>query len=182
MATFQQKLLQRLRLNHAYGQLIALIFVPIAVLSGIGAFLVMQETSLAAKSQQHHAASAILSRYQSSSKNLIQLIENDTPEDYEHAQVLMQSMLSEKGLQRAALIDAKGQTQLSIGLQDNKYWPIFPTHADFFGPIEHQHNSFYGSRVGKLNGHALWLVVEMDNEHYKLRVIVCCWCCWLRGY
>ncbi len=168
MATFQHKLLQRLRLNHAYGQLIALIFLPIAVLSSVGTVLVLQETTLAAKSEQRHAASAILSRYHSTAQNLNQLIQKDSPESFYRAQAIMQRMLSEKGLQRAALIDANGQTQLSIGYQNNKYWPKFPTQHDFFGPIEHQKNSFYGNRIGNLNGQSLWLVVEMDNEPLQI--------------
>ena len=60
MSNINKKLFKRLHLNHAYGQLIALIFVPIAVLACVGAMLVMTETSNAAKAQQRQMALAIL--------------------------------------------------------------------------------------------------------------------------
>ena len=41
MPNFNKTLSKRLRLNHAYGQLIALIFVPIMILTCVGAFLVL---------------------------------------------------------------------------------------------------------------------------------------------
>ena len=41
MSNINKKLFKRLHLNHAYGQLIALIFVPIAVLACVGAMLVI---------------------------------------------------------------------------------------------------------------------------------------------
>ena len=60
MSNLNKKLSKRLHLNHAYGQLIALIFVPIMVLACVGAALVLTETSNAAKAQQRHTATAIL--------------------------------------------------------------------------------------------------------------------------
>ena len=39
MSNINKKLFKRLHLNHAYGQLIALIFVPIMVLACVGAAL-----------------------------------------------------------------------------------------------------------------------------------------------
>ena len=64
MSNFNKKLFKRLKLNHAYGQLIALIFVPIMIISCVGAALVLSETSNSAKNQQRSSAIAILSRYQ----------------------------------------------------------------------------------------------------------------------
>lgn len=52
MSTINKKLFKRLHLNHAYGQLIALIFVPITILACVGAMLVLTETSNAARAQQ----------------------------------------------------------------------------------------------------------------------------------
>jgi two-component system sensor histidine kinase BarA len=51
MSTINKKLFKRLHLNHAYGQLIALIFVPITILACVGAMLVLTETSNAARAQ-----------------------------------------------------------------------------------------------------------------------------------
>lgn len=177
MATFKQKILHRLRLNHAYGQLIALIFVPIALLSSVGAFLVLQETRLAAQSEQRHRAIEILNLYQNASAQWIAMVSDGSPSAFDQAQLSMQTMLSKKGLQRAALIDANGKTLLSIGFDDNKFWPKFPQQHDFFGPIAHLQNSFYGRKITTTNGAATWLVVEMDNEplmiaRYRLMMVL----------
>ena len=51
MSNFNNKLFKRLKLNHAYGQLIALIFVPIAVLASVGSALVLSETNNSAKAE-----------------------------------------------------------------------------------------------------------------------------------
>lgn len=95
MSNFNKTLSKRLRLNHAYGQLIALIFVPIMILTGVGAFLVLTETSHSVKQQQLHHASAILARYNQIAKDLYTLVELE-PDEYDHAQHIMQSMFSEK--------------------------------------------------------------------------------------
>ena len=55
MSNINKKLFNRLHLNHAYGQLIALIFVPIMILACVGALLVITETSNAAKAQQRQS-------------------------------------------------------------------------------------------------------------------------------
>lgn len=130
MSNFNKTLSKRLRLNHAYGQLIALIFVPIMILTCVGAFLVLTETSRSAKQQQLHHASAILARYNQIAKDLYTLVELQ-PDEYDHAQHIMQSMFSEKNLKRAALIDSNGQTYLSIGYRDNRYWPNFTQNITF---------------------------------------------------
>ncbi len=49
MSNFNKTLSKRLRLNHAYGQLIALIFVPMMILTGVGAFLVLTGNILLCK-------------------------------------------------------------------------------------------------------------------------------------
>lgn len=156
MSNFNKTLSKRLRLNHAYGQLIALIFVPMMILTGVGAFLVLTETSYSAKQQQLHHASAILARYNQIAKDLYTLVELK-PDEYDHAQHIMQSMFSEKNLKRAALIDSNGQTYLSVGYRDNRYWPNFTQNNSFFGPISYNNNNIMGfasaiSQVKPLSG------------------------------
>jgi hypothetical protein len=73
MSNINKKLFKRLHLNHAYGQLIALIFVPITILACVGAMLVITETSNAAKAQQKQMAVAILTRYQPTSESAIRV-------------------------------------------------------------------------------------------------------------
>lgn len=168
MSNFNKTLSKRLRLNHAYGQLIALIFVPIMILTCVGAFLVLTETSHSVKQQQLHHASAILARYNQIALDLYHLVELQ-PDEYDHAQHIMQSMFSEKNLKRAALIDSNGQTYLSIGYRDNRYWPNFTQSSNFFGPISYNHNNIYGQRISDTPGKApVWLVIEMDNQPLEL--------------
>ncbi|EXS21342.1 MULTISPECIES: GacS-like sensor histidine kinase [Acinetobacter] len=168
MSNFNKTLSKRLRLNHAYGQLIALIFVPIMILTCVGAFLVLTETSHSVKQQQLHHASAILARYNQIAIDLYKLVELE-PDEYDHAQHIMQSMFSEKNLKRAALIDSNGQTYLSIGYRDNRYWPNFKQNNNFFGPISYNHNNIYGQRISDTPGKApVWLVIEMDNQPLEL--------------
>lgn len=168
MSNFNKTLSKRLRLNHAYGQLIALIFVPIMILTGVGAFLVLTETSHSVKQQQLHHASAILARYNQIAKDLYTLVELE-PDEYDHAQHIMQSMFSEKNLKRAVLIDNNGQTYLSIGYRDNRYWPSFPNNNSFFGPISYNHNNIYGLQISNKAGKApVWLMIEMDNQPLEL--------------
>ncbi|WP_119026710.1 GacS-like sensor histidine kinase [Acinetobacter pittii] len=168
MSNFNKTLSKRLRLNHAYGQLIALIFVPIMILTCVGAFLVLTETSHSVKQQQLHHASAILARYNQIALDLYHLVELQ-PDEYDHAQHIMQSMFNEKNLKRAALIDSNGQTYLSIGYRDNRYWPNFTEKNNFFGPISYNHNNIYGQRISDTPGKApVWLVIEMDNQPLEL--------------
>jgi len=165
MSNFNKKLSKRLHLNHAYGQLIALIFVPIMVLTGVCTLLVLNETSNSAKLQQRHAAAALLTRYQRTSEDLLKLV-TLRPDQYDHAQSIMQSMFAERNLQRAAIIDAQGQVQLSIGYRDTRFWPSIPDLV-FFGPIKHNHNSIYGLKLQSAQ-QPTWLVVEMDNQPLQL--------------
>jgi two-component system sensor histidine kinase BarA len=78
----EKSLLQRLQLNHAYGQLVALIFIPIAIIAAVGSILVIQETSASARSQQRHVAIAILSRYQKTAELLTYAVEKN--QKYKH--------------------------------------------------------------------------------------------------
>ncbi len=64
MSNFNKTLFKRLRLNHAYGQLIALIFVPIMILTCVGAFLVLLKHQMLPKPNSDKWRSAILTRYQ----------------------------------------------------------------------------------------------------------------------
>lgn len=131
MSNFNKTLSKRLRLNHAYGQLIALILVPIAVLTSVGILWVLSETTNSAKQQQRSDASAILARYHQTAADLLRLVQ-ERPDQYYRAQNIMQKMFNEKNLQRAVLIDSQGQTYLSVGYQNNRFWPTFPNNSNFW--------------------------------------------------
>ncbi|UUS57099.1 MULTISPECIES: ATP-binding protein [unclassified Acinetobacter] len=167
MSNINKKLFKRLHLNHAYGQLIALIFVPITILACVGAMLVITETSNAAKAQQKQMAVAILTRYQPTSESAIELL-NHYPWQFDQARNAMQSMLNEKHLIRAAILDLKGNNRLSIGFQDQDIWPAFDSKASFIGPIAHQGNHIYALKISDSTQTPAWLSIELDNQPLQI--------------
>lgn len=170
MPNINKTLYKRFKLNHAYGQLIALIFVPIMVLACVGAILVLYETSNSAKSQQQYAAVAILSRYQHVAEALTQqqILEN-TLQNQQNTKSTLQDMQQEKSLVSAAVINANQQNITSIGYRSANQWPKIPTNMDNFGPIADQGNSLYGIRLHTpLTQQATWLVIELDNQPLQL--------------
>ncbi|SPL71963.1 GacS-like sensor histidine kinase [Acinetobacter stercoris] len=178
MSNFNKKLFKRLRLNHAYGQLIAMIFVPIMILACVGTVLVLSETSNSAKTQQQYAAVAILSRYQNIALQLFETVQLN-PAQHDQAKNIMQSILNEKHLKRATIADIHHKNYLSVGYQANNLWPDFPENSTFFGPIKYKHNNTFGMRIGvdpntKL---PIWLVIELDNQpleisHYRVFIVL----------
>ncbi|MEN8280514.1 GacS-like sensor histidine kinase [Acinetobacter gerneri] len=178
MSNFNKKLFKRLRLNHAYGQLIAMIFVPIMIMACIGTALVLSETSNATRAQQNHLAVAILSRYEYTSKQLIRLIEAN-PQKTDRAQIILQNILNEKYLMRAAIMDGAGHIHLSTGYLAKNPWPSIPANQTFFGPIKSRHNNVYGLSLGTdpKTLEPMWLLIELDNQplelaHYRVFVVL----------
>lgn len=159
----------RFKLNNAYGQLIALIFLPIMVLACTGAILVLTETSRSIQAQQVSAATAILIRYRSTSSILLQLIQNH-PQKSAEAQNVLQYMLSEPDLRRAALVDRSGHSYLMVGYQQNRPWVNFPTDSNIFGPInlDENNSNVYGMRIGNHQNSPIWLIIELDNQSLTL--------------
>lgn len=176
MSNINKKLFKRLHLNHAYGQLIALIFVPITILACVGAMLVITETSNAAKAQQRQMAIAILTRYQQTSESAVDLL-NHYPWQFDQARNAMQNMLNEKHLIRAAILDVQGHNRLSIGFQDQDLWPKFDNKSSFVGPIAHNDNHVYALKITDANETPAWLSIELDNQplqiaHYRVLIVL----------
>lgn len=177
MSNFNKKLFKRLKLNHAYGQLIALIFVPIMVLACVGTALVLSETSSAAKSKQRFQAIAILSRYQYTAEKLTAVMEINKTQHIK-AENILQKMFNEKHLLSAAVIDANNINHLSIGYQSKRTWPQIPKSGTFFGPIQSKTNNIYGIKLNPINStENMWLVIEMDNQpleiaHYRVMIVL----------
>ncbi|OTG71969.1 hybrid sensor histidine kinase/response regulator [Acinetobacter sp. ANC 4169] len=176
MSNINKKLFKRLHLNHAYGQLIAMIFVPIMVLAGVGALLVLSETSNASRSQQRQMAIAIVARYQHTAEAAIDLL-NRYPWQYDQARNALQVMLNEKHLIRAAIIDQNGRNRLSIGFQDQDTWPVIKAKTSFVGPILFNNNNVYALRINEHSSVPEWLVVELDNQpleiaHYRVMIVL----------
>lgn len=165
MPNFNKKLFNRLKLNHAYGQLIALIFVPIAVLASVGSALVLTETSNSAKSEQRFAAQAILNRYKFTAEHIIKVVETNPSEaQSDRAKIILQRMFNEKYLISAAIVDQNQNNYFSLGYQGNRKWPKFPVNYNNFGPVHDQKNNIYGIRLTSPNQTQRWLVIELDNQ------------------
>ena len=176
MSNINKKLFKRLHLNHAYGQLIALIFVPITILACVGAALVITETSNASRAQQRQMAVAILTRYQPTAESAIDLL-NQYPWQFDQARNAMQSMLNEKHLIRAAILTPTGKDRLSIGFQDQDIWPKLTSKNAFVGPIAHNKNHVYALKITDANQSPAWLAIEVDNQplqiaHYRVLIVL----------
>ncbi|WP_407409275.1 ATP-binding protein [Acinetobacter sp.] len=167
MSNINKKLFKRLHLNHAYGQLIALIFVPIMVLACVGAALVLTETSDAAKAQQRQMAIAILTRFQTQAEQAITLL-NYYPLHYDHGRTFMQTMMNNKHVIRTAILDDKGVNRLSLGDQAQAPWPKPSPNTSFLGPIEHQNSHIYGMAIHQSPNKTAWLMVELDNQPLQI--------------
>lgn len=165
MSNLNKKIFNRLKLNHAYGQLIALIFVPIAVLASVGSALVLSETSNSAKSEQNFAANAILSRYKYTSEQLlIALNTHPSQAQQDRAKNILQKMFNEKYLISLAILDEKQKPYLGLGYRNQKPWPAFPVNSQLFGPIKDQNNHIYGLALNTPDQSKKWLVIELDNQ------------------
>ena len=167
MSNINKKLFKRLHLNHAYGQLIALIFVPIMVLACVGAALVLTETSDAAKAQQRQMAIAILTRFQTQAEQAITLL-NYYPLHYDHGRTFMQTMMNNKHVIRTAILDANGVNRLSLGDQAQAPWPKPTSNSSFLGPIEHNDSHIYGMAIHQSPNKVAWLMVELDNQPLQI--------------
>lgn len=153
----------------AYGQLIALVFLPICVLAVAGGLVVLFETTKAIKAQQQAHAQAILSRYKPVSEKLLVVLE--TEEGRAKAQVIMQSMLIEHHLNRAALMDANGKELVKIG-NSSLSWPLFDKKLRFIKDLPSPIGNVYGMNIGT-KSKPTWLMIDLDNEpitiaHYRV--------------
>jgi two-component system, NarL family, sensor histidine kinase BarA len=174
MSNINKKLFKRLHLNHAYGQLIALIFVPIMVLACVGAVLVLSETSNAAKSQQKQLALAILTRNEIAAETFISQLNSPDLAPLQ-TQFFMQSMMDEKYVVRAAILDKNNKVLLSRGYQAQSSWPNFKKSSDFIGPIKFNNDHIYGLEIKDELNHQAWLLIEVDNQPLQIaryRVLV----------
>ena len=176
MSNINKKLFKRLHLNHAYGQLIALIFVPIVILACVGALLVLSETSSASRAQQKQMAIAIVTRYQLTAEASLDLLDR-YPWQYDQARNAMQSMLNEKNLIRATILDQQGRSRLSIGYADQEPWPKIEGKSNFIGPISYHKNNIYALNINENSATPAKLVIELDNQpleiaHYRVMIVL----------
>ncbi len=163
----KRKLLKQLHLDNAYGQLIALIFIPIAVLATVGTMVIFSETSRAEKEQQKQFALALLSRNEVFAQIALSHLDA-LPWQNDNAQEFMDDMIREPLLVRTALINQKGENLLNAGYESYKNWPKFPQKQNFWGPIEYNDNYVYGLAISNQNEQKVWLVVELDGKPLQI--------------
>ncbi|MBF7686659.1 ATP-binding protein [Acinetobacter rathckeae] len=168
MAKYKKNILQQLPLNHAYGQLVLLIFIPIAILAVVSTYFVLKETRQSAQEQQRYAAITILTRYQYTAQLLFETIEKK-PALNSQVQSILQRMLSDPHVQRVALIDQNNQTILSIGSRNDLSWPAIQSQQMFIGPLPNHGNSVYAQKLtSNHTGQHSWLVVSLNNQALEL--------------
>jgi two-component system sensor histidine kinase BarA len=158
---------KRFKISNAYGQLIALIFVPIMILAVSGAMIVLNEVYHSSKAQQASAASAILTRYLQTAKILFTL-SHQHPEQLTQAQTILMAMRNEPDLLRSAIINEAGQVLLSTGGYTTSAWPTPPQHDIRFGPIKQADSSIFGVKISSTAQGSAWLVIALDNRSYAL--------------
>ena len=150
----------------AYGQLILLVFVPICVLSLVGASLVLYETGRAARALQQAQAQNIYARYNPAVAKLLSVM--DSREGRDRSRDILQSMLIEQNLKRAAVIAFDGRELVKIGPEQYRPWPDFPKNRQFVSGLKSAGGTAYGFRVGYLPSGPVWLFVELDNLPLRL--------------
>ena len=169
MPNINKNLFKRLDLNHAYGQLIALIFVPITILACVGAALVLIETSNAAKAQQKQMAIAILTRNDIPAQIALTQLSTLPWEFYQTPINFMQNMMKEKSLLRTALVNTNEVSLINIGFEAQAPWPTIPQHTNaFFGPIQSKESNVYGIPIHDESNNHAWLLIELDNQPLQL--------------
>jgi len=166
MASDQRLWLSRLRLQNAYGQLVMLIFIPITLLTVVGTSIVIIEVDRSAIAEQRSRAEAVLARYQRASNLLIRVL--DQPDGDVKARSILQNILGEENVKRAALVDIRAVARLSIGYNADAPWPQFGINHQAFGPIKSRVGNSYGLLVGYSTDSPIWLVIDMDNQPMAL--------------
>jgi two-component system sensor histidine kinase BarA len=166
MASAQRLWLSRLSIQNAYGQLVMLIFIPITILTVIGTTIVISEVDRSASAEQRSRAEAVLARYQRASNILIRVL--NQPDGDSKARSILQNILGEENVKRAALIDAQRVARLSIGYNADASWPKFGINHQAFGPLKSSVGNSYGLLVGYATDSPIWLVIDMDNKPMAL--------------
>lgn len=156
----------RFSLSSAYGQLILLVFVPITILALVGAALVLSETARAAKAEQRAYAQAIFARYEPVVKKLAGIM--DTVEGQQKAQQILQSMLAEQHLNRAGVVDNAGRERIHIGPGRQQGWPAFAKNRQAVHDLPTSGGDVYGIWAGVAADSPVWLLVEIDNQPFRL--------------
>ena len=117
MAAQHLRWYHRLGISSAYGQLIALIFLPIMILTCVGSILVLTETARSSQAEQRSAAFATLARYQPTAQRLNFLL--DQPQQQEKVRAILQNMLNASDVFPVPIIDRQGHPRIAFAYSSN---------------------------------------------------------------
>lgn len=185
---------KRFGVRSAYGQLVLIVFLPIAVLASVGALLVFFETTRAVKSEQDILAQAALVRYEpivrkflpdiafndylkldsdikamegSSVTGALSLTHTRIDITRRDAADKLARLSNEQHVLRIGVFDNKGIPLLVVGSGRDAPWGVFDSGADKVWRLSTTTGTAYGMPlyVEKDNHkQRFWLFVEMDNE------------------
>lgn len=186
--------LRRRGIRSAYGQLVLLVFLPIAILASVGAVLVFFEVTRAVQSEQDVLAQAALIRYEPLVRPLLPSLESGNDVDLRAkinemgANGMTDALLpaqmptgigkryisgqlyriySEQHVKRIAILDAKGAVLVSVGVDKDADWGHFDATSNSVWRQATSVGTAYGMPMyATINGtqKRFWLFVDMDNE------------------
>lgn len=189
---------RRLGVRSAYGQLVLIVFLPIAILAMVGGVLVFFETTRALKSEQDVLAQSALVRYE---PIVLPLLSKLTADDYIALQKEISSfgnngmtralspsqhlpsqnhrymadelyqLQSEQRLLRVGIFDGQGEPLVVVGFKKNADWGKFDPTADSVWRLKTAVGTAYGMPIyADIDGkqRRFWLFVDMDNESLML--------------
>ncbi|WII95404.1 ATP-binding protein [Moraxella haemolytica] len=179
----------RFGLKSAYGQLILLVFLPIAVLAMVGGYLVFSEVRRAVLSEQDILAQAALLRYETAARPRLERYGLTQAEaffdeafvnavlpynahNHQKTTTLSDTLESlnqmrQQRVQRLAIMNDKGEPLHSFGMNADASWTSFDVSAPHVLRLKTSQGVAYGNPVS-VNGKQFWLFVEMDNKPLTL--------------
>lgn len=184
---------RRLGVRSAYGQLVLIVFLPIAILAMVGGVLVFFETTRVIKSEQDALAQVALIRYEPIIRPLLpslsrddyhaltqkikalgtngmtQMMSPDNTQDLGRRYISdqMYRIQSNHHVLRVAIMDSQGDVIVSTGVDTDSAWGNFDVHSDSVWRLPTKVGMAYGMPIQILIDNKpkrFWLFVDMDNE------------------
>lgn len=179
-------------IKSAYGQLILLVFLPIVILAGVGAAIVLGETRRAFWSEQDVLAKAALARYETIIRPMIKEIEQKQSQNQIDAQIgrlgsepisasiapiddreAVDSWFAQfqrspsQHVLRLAVMDEQGKILFTTGVQTDEAWATFDVNANQINRLPTDVGTAYGTAIYS-DKNRYWLMVDMDNAPLQI--------------
>lgn len=172
-------------IRSAYGQLILLVFLPIAILAAVGGYIVLSETRRAFLSEQDVLAQAALIRYEPLVRSFLEsydfdrsIIENATQEmgqdpissaitpkierQINQNWLVQIQQASSQHVLRVAVMDSDGDVLVSTGVKTDEHREKFDTNAKMVHRLPTTVGTAYGMPIW-FDGSRYWVMVDMDD-------------------